>query len=804
MFRNYLKTGFRNLKGNLTFTLLNILSLVIGSLVVYLAIGYLNFENSYDRFHENSEDLYRVVRTQRSQDYATIGFADWSQTSAEDQLRQIQVFKEINGVEDASQFIISNEPEFLRYKNIDLEQDDILITNTPESFSEMFSWRVLSGSLKNFSTIKNSVIINESTAKKITSGSIQELINQTVEIADKHYTISAVIKDVPKNSHFDFQIAISEDQIPYWGSNLYLQLSENANPKTVLQQFNRDILKANPNLAESDTYKGHYLQKITDIHLNSNILYELKTPGNPTYIYLISAFGILIILITLFNYTNFTIAIKTKQSRTIGIRKVLGASNKAIAVQFLMEAILLVFFTLPVLVLCLILVLPEFNRFMKVGLASNALFDLNAMTTILLMLILFGILASIAPLIILAPKKIPGLLKDKLNDKKFETFSIRKFLIISQIAILIGVSSVSFFMYQQITYIQDKDLGFQKDGVLYAYSSPESLELFQQELKSIPEITYVGNGSTFGIEQFNQLEYKLEGQETIFDDSNQFYLDYEAIKAYDLKTNLSQSIFEKNDRKNRTLINKSAAERFSEIKGIRIEELIGTKVITEPSYQNEDGSYGIPFTIDGFYEDINAFSLKESIKPYFITVSDRVRMGGTSIISYNPDQTERVIRKIKKAYANLDNSYPLKIEFLDKKYEQLHDQEVKTANLIFTLNAIAVILASIGITGISLVLIVGRKKEIGIRKVLGASVIQILRLSVREYGYFVLIGLLVSTPVAWWIIKKWLNNFAYSISIQPWVFMIAALLVLILSGLIVSIVSYKAALTNPVKSLKTE
>ena len=804
MFRNYLKTGFRNLKGNLTFTLLNILSLVIGSLVVYLAIGYLNFENSYDRFHENSEDLYRVVRTQRSQDYATIGFADWSQTSAKDQLRQIQVFKEINGVEDASQFIISNEPEFLRYKNIDLEQDDILITNTPESFSEMFSWRVLSGSLKNFSTIKNSVIINESTAKKITSGSIQELINQTVEIADKHYTISAVIKDVPKNSHFDFQIAISEDQIPYWGSNLYLQLSENANPKTVLQQFNRDILKANPNLAESDTYKGHYLQKITDIHLNSNILYELKTPGNPTYIYLISAFGILIILITLFNYTNFTIAIKTKQSRTIGIRKVLGASNKAIAVQFLMEAILLVFFTLPVLVLCLILVLPEFNRFMKVGLASNALFDLNAMTTILLMLILFGILASIAPLIILAPKKIPGLLKDKLNDKKFETFSIRKFLIISQIAILIGVSSVSFFMYQQITYIQDKDLGFQKDGVLYAYSSPESLELFQQELKSIPEITYVGNGSTFGIEQFNQLEYKLEGQETIFDDSNQFYLDYEAIKAYDLKTNLSQSIFEKNDRKNRTLINKSAAERFSEIKGIRIEELIGTKVITEPSYQNEDGSYGIPFTIDGFYEDINAFSLKESIKPYFITVSDRGRMGGTSIISYNPDQTERVIRKIKKAYANLDNSYPLKIEFLDKKYEQLHDQEVKTANLIFTLNAIAVILASIGITGISLVLIVGRKKEIGIRKVLGASVIQILRLSVREYGYFVLIGLLVSTPVAWWIIKKWLNNFAYSISIQPWVFMIAALLVLILSGLIVSIVSYKAALTNPVKSLKTE
>jgi putative ABC transport system permease protein len=805
MFKNHIKTAFRSLRNNATFTILNLVSLVVGLMVIYIAIGYLRFENSYDEFHENSEQLYRVGRTQRTQDYATVGFSSWSDTDAANQLNRMRVINDMTGIEDASQFIISNDLEYLNYRDIELEQKGILTTNTPASFTQMFTWDLIIGNFETFSKVKNSVVLNETTARKLTTGSLQKLINKPLEIAGETYTIAAVIKDVPANSHFDFQIAAHREIIPYWGSNVYVQLIEGANTEKVLQQFNTDILKADPNLATNDTYKGHFFQKMTDIHLKSNILYELKTPGNSTYIYLIGAFGILIILITIFNYANFTIALKTKQSRTIGVRKVLGASNGSIALQFTIEAMMLVMGALPFLILCLIIAIPEFNQFMQVDLISNPLLNLETLALITGVSLAIGLLASIVPTILLASKDVLSLFKAKLTERKFENFSVRKYMIISQIAILIGVTSVSYFMYQQISYINNKDLGFQKEGLLYTFSSPENLDVLQEKLRAIPEVKVVGNGSSFGIDLFNQLEYKLEGEETIFDDSNQFYLDYNAIKAYDIKTTLPESVFESSvNRPNRNLINRSAAEHFAKIKGVPVNELIGTQIITEPTYQNEDGVYGLPFTIDGFYEDVNAFSLKESIKPYFITVSDRVRMGGMSIVSYDPNMTQTTVQKIQQTYAGLDYPFPLQIEYLDDKFEALHAQDTKTAQLIFILNGIAILLASIGITGVTLLLIVGRTKEIGIRKVLGASVAQILKLSVKEYVTFVVIGLVISAPIAYWVTSLWLNDFAYSTSIQPLVFVAAAVLVLGLTVMIVSIVSYKSAVANPVQSLKTE
>jgi putative ABC transport system permease protein len=781
------------------------ISLVIALLVVYISIGYLRFENSYDTFHENSEQLYRVGRTQRTQDYATVGFGNWAETTAEKQKQQIQIIKDIAGIENTTHFIISNDTEFINYGDKELIEEGILTTNTPKSFTEMFSWELLSGSYQTFGDVENSVIINETIAKKLNTGSIDNLINSSLTIAGESYTIAAVIKDVPQNSHFDFKMATHRDQIPYWGSNVYVQLNEKSDPANVLKQFDKDILIANPGLATNPTYKNHFFQKITDIHLKSNILYELKAPGNTTYIYLISAFGLLIILISVFNYANFTIALKSKQSRVIGVRKVLGASNSSIALQFFIETVLLALLSLPFLLLTIFIVVPYFNTFMGVAITANPFINLEALGIVLSMSLIIGIIASIAPSIMLASQNTLGLLKEKLNDRKFEHFSLRKYVIISQFVILIGVSSISFFMYQQISFINNKDLGFQKEGVLYTFTSPDDLDVFQEKLKAIPGVRHVGNGSSFGLEPFNQLRYRLDGFETVFDDSNQFYLDYAAIQAYDLQTTLSPEIFDSSEnRVNRNLINRSAAIRFAEMKGVTVEELIGTQIITEPEYQNEDGSYGFPITIDGIFKDINVFSLKESISSYFITVSDRVRMGGMSIVSFDKNATANTVSQIKELYATSNRSFPLTIEFLDEKYEQLHKNDEQTAQLIFILNGIAILLASLGIIGVTLLLIVGKTKEIGIRKVLGASIVQILKLSIKEYIYFVLIALVISTPIAWWIANVWLDNFAYRTPVQPLAFIVVGVLVFCLSAVIVSIVSYKSAVANPVNSLKTE
>lgn len=806
MVKNSLRIALRSLKGNPLFTFLNMTSVVIGLLVIYMAIGYLKFERSYDEFHANSENLYRVGRTYRAQDYAVVGFGNWNESMAEEQRKQINSIKSIPAIENATQFFVTNEAEYIRYGDLQIEQDKILSTNAPAGFVEMFSWDLLAGSFDTFKKVRNTIILNATTADKLSANTdYTSLIDQTITIADQTYTVAAIIKDVPKNSHVDFSIATHIDRIDYWGSHMYVQLLSAASPTMVEKQFNDEMLRIDPALATNTTYKGNFFQKLTDIHLKSNILYELKTPGNVSYMYLIGAFGLLIILITLFNYANFTLALKTKQSKVIGVRKVLGASSKRIASQFVIEAIALVVLSLPLLFMVIYLTVPFFNDFMEVALARNPFQDIAMVAILLLVSLVISVLASLAPAVLLSSKNTLSLFKEKLNEKRFERFSMRKYLIVSQFAILIGVTSVSYFMYQQIQFIENKDLGFQKEGILYTFSSPDDIDIFQQELEAIPEIKKVGNGSSFGIETFNNIRYKLEGLETVFEDSNQFYLDYDAVEAYNLQTTLLPSIFKnKEEHTRRTLINRSAAERFANLKGISVNDLIGSQIITEPDYQNEDGSYGFPFTIDGIYEDINAFSLRESVAPYFITLSDNVRMGGMSIVSYDTNSTESTIAKINAAYASMENTFPLSIEFLDENYQQLHDTDTKTATLVFILNGIAIFLASIGIIGITLLLIVGRTKEIGIRKVLGATVPQLLKLSVKEYVSFVMIGLVISTPLAWWVTQNWLNNFAYRVDLQPLVFVVVAIAVLTLATIIVSIVSYRSASANPVESLKTE
>ncbi|MFP2995204.1 FtsX-like permease family protein [Spongiivirga sp. MCCC 1A20706] len=802
MITSYLKTTFRSLIANPVFTGLNVFGLIVGFSVMYLASGYLIFENSYDTFHENSEELYRVARKIRSQDYAVVGFND---STAEEQEKQIETIKNITGIKNATQFMVFNEVEYLNKDGKNYEIKQVLHTNTPESFVKMFSWQILSGSLDSFYDSPNTVMLTESEAKRIFEQDISQVVGETVEIDGINFRIAAVIKDVPKNSHFDFQLALNQKTINYWGSHLYVQLAPKIDLAGLKTTFDSEMKKIIPRLANSEIHKGHFFQPITDIHLKSNILYELKTPGNIQYIYIIGIVGFLILVITIFNYTNFTLALKAKKSKTIGVRKVMGASSNNIVKQFVVEAIVLVILCMPVTFLLISVITPIFNEFMGVQLASNMLTEPLTLLYFVILALVFGVLSSIAPAFLLSKRKAITLFNEKLKEKSFQQFSLRKYLVISQFSILIGVTCVSYFMYQQIKYIEDKDVGYNSKNLIYTYSSEETLDLFQKEIRAIPGVNYVGNGSSFAIETFNNINYKIEDSDEVFSDSNQFYLDYDAIQAYQLKTTLSPEIFNSTEKRfRRTLINRSAAERFAAIRQVSPDNIIGMTVVTEPSYQNEDGTMGFPFTVDGIYEDINVFSLKENITSYFITVSDRVRMSGRSIVSVDASIMPEVVNKIKAIHSDLDEKNPLQIEYADNSFQELHKQDSKTANLIFILNFLATFLAFSGIIGITLLLVVGKTKEIGIRKILGASLYAILKLSVKEYISFIIVSFLIGAPIAWIVIRKWLSNFAYKVQIQPTVFLLVPLFTFLLIALVVGGVSFQAARANPVKSLRTE
>lgn len=374
MFLNLFKITWRGYLRNRAFTVINLASLTVGLFVAFVAIGYIRYELSFDTFHKNADSIYRLGRTYRSQDYGVVGFAKWNDTSGEEQRQQIESLKKVTGIKNTLQFITSVAPEFAESGNQKIEVDQILTTNTPQAFCEVFSWTVRQGSLNNFYSGYDKIILTASTAQKLfgeTALSNPNLIQQQVRVAGQVYSLVAIIDDVPLHSHVDFNLVLSQPRLDYWGSRIYVQLDENVDKLAAEKEINATIPHLYPALSQDALYQSHFLQPIKDIHLKSNILYELKPPGNQNYLLLIGCFALFIVVLTLFNYANLSLALKSKQSKGIGVRKALGAMHSAIAGQFVFEGILLAFFALPLVAFSIHLLIPYFNSLMGVNLPSN-------------------------------------------------------------------------------------------------------------------------------------------------------------------------------------------------------------------------------------------------------------------------------------------------------------------------------------------------------------------------------------------------------------------------------------------------
>ncbi len=805
--KNKLQIALRGFRNERLFTSLNLLSLTIGLVVAYTAIGYLRFEWSYDRFHKNADSVFRLVRTYRSQDYSVVGFSNWDSALNTEQQRQLESIKNTPGVTDAAQFITSPGSVFVEANGRKIGEKDLLTTNTPRAFCSLFTWSLRQGSFADFGQGTNKVILTATTAQKIFGPDAltnPDLIQKPVKIGADFFTLAAIIDDVPPNSHVQFTMVLSRPRIPYWGSRVYVQTEQGTVSERVAGQINASIARFNPKLAADPLYKKHYLQPITDIHLRSAILYELKTPGNPLYLLLIGGFAVFIVIITLVNYANLSLAIQSKRSRSIGVRKVLGASGWGVASQFILEGVLLALVAVPLAILLIATGMPAFNTLMGVAIPVNVLSEPIALLTLLLLAVLLGGLSSSFAAIHLAWKHSLALFKNNLRGQATQTVSTRKYLVVSQFVVLITITSVSYFITQQLDFIQNKELGYQKEGILYVYSSPEKQTRFQEQLRQVSGVKSVGNGSSFGIMPFNQGTYKLQGTEQVYDDARQLYLDPEALQAYGLKTSFGKTLTPQNRPATYTIINRTAAEKLAVQQQVPVESLIGKTIITEPEYVDENNRAGFPFTVAGIFEDINVFSLHEKVEPYFITVARDLRMDGRTIVRYDPATTAQTLASIGALYARLGEPAPLEIDYLDAQLAALYQQDNQTATLLFSFNLIALLLAGLGLAGITIFLTVARTKEIGIRKVLGASSLSIIRSTTGEYVVLIGLGLVVSWPLAWYLADKWLNNFAYHVPIQQGVFVGVGALVLLFTTLIVGVIAYKASLKNPVSSLRSE
>lgn len=803
MYFNAIKIAIREYLRNSAYTALNLISITIVLVICYLGVGYLLFENSYDKFHANSSNIYRLVMDYRAQSYSVIMFPSGAEPEAQKQIKMVTAINDLPEVKAACQFITSPATEYLAYNNKKIPQDGLLYTNTPKDFVSIFEWQPVLGSLKDFAKSGNRILITESVATKLVGDSFllnSEIIGSQIQIGGNPYLISAIIRDVPANSHFTFQVAINDERLNYWGSRIYVEKESSTETKQVENRINETIALTNPKLAQDELYKGHYLQPISAIHFNSSILYELKQPGNKHYMLLIALFTCFIFAVGAFNYSNITLALYSRKHKSLGTKKVMGASQFDIGFQIWIDSLILSLLAIPTAILILAFVVPPFNSLLEVDLQYNILNGWSMISFLFLLSLVISAFASISPLVSLSGKPILRLFKGSLPSVNILKMPLRNYLVVSQFIILITISSLAYFVSTQLNFVSTKALGYKTDNIVYAYTSPENAIKFQEQLKSIPGIEHVGNGSNFGTENYNGTTYKLPDREEIYDNARQIYLDKEALKAYGIQTNLSSlpdNTF--------TLINRTAAENIARLKKIRPEEVVGLTIITEPEYTNpETNSQGIPFVVAGIFEDINLFSLHERVEPYFLTISQNVQMDGRTIIGLAKSMDDNLLKSIEAEYAKLGEEYPLQLARLSDNVTSLYKQDEQFGKLVSYLTFVAFTLSSLGFIGMTVFALRSKVKEIGIRKVLGAGEIEIIKMMLIGYIPLVMVSLVIAWPTAYALTQSWLQEFAYRIEISQWIFPVVGFITLAITSMLVAIVSGRAAHANPVESIRNE
>ncbi|SFR51485.1 putative ABC transport system permease protein [Robiginitalea myxolifaciens] len=807
---NYLKIGWRNLGRKSFYNLINLTSLTIGIVCAVLAILYIDYETSFDDFVPESERIYRVGQNLRSQEYSMIGFEDYNSSTAEKQQIHIDAIRKATGVEAACQFFIFDNPQYINTGEDRLETTKILQTNTPNSFLELFGWEWIVGSKEQFTNDPRTVLFTESEAERFygMDWNADKVIGQSIVIDTTAFTIAGVLKDVPSNSHLDFNVVIHQRRIDYWGARTYVKAANGTDGTAIKRNLDLKIGEINPRLSRSELFGGFTLDRLQDIHLNSDKLYEIKPPGDKQYLYIFSIISSIILLLTISNYTNLSIAMNASRMREIGMRKIFGASQVSVSKQFLIEALLIALLSTPLIIVLLIFIIPRLNAFMGVAIATDFWAQGSFWLLLISLLILVGLLSGLYPSIFLSNRKITSLFKGNMVKDRSSSFTVRKAIITFQFGLLIGLCSLTLFVNNQLEFISDKDLGYQKENILYVdiNSNWETFTAFRNELNSISGITGVGTGSDMGTTPYNQTTYRLKDTDQVFDDAYNVYFDYASLKLLGIETSILDYLDNPlNAPSNIVLINETAAQKLSTQFNIPKEDLIGRTIIEEPEYTDEEtGEVGFPFQIGGFTSDINVFSLKEKITPMFVRVYRQSDYAYLASISYDESISETVLQSVEAAFKKVKPNDTFMYEFLTQNVNALYEQEQKIGRLCVYFSVIAFLVAILGLIALTAYLTTLKRKEIGMRKILGASTLGIVKLFNKEYLPLLVFAFFVAAPVTYLGVSRWLSTFAYRIDINLMVFLLATVLTLAISSAAVSLVTLRVIRSEPVEALREE
>lgn len=785
MIKNYFKIALRNIKRYTAHSILNISGMAIGMACAILILLWVQDEWSYDRHFKNAENIYRVIEKQ----YFSEG--EISLVAATPSVLAKALKEEYPEIIRSARYA---NPGFPMQKGKEFIEAKIAIVD--KEFLTMFDINFIQGDFKSALNGTHDILITESLAKKYYNN--EDPIGKILTSGNGQwvFTITGVVKSPPHNSHLQFDILFPFEFLAQIGTPVndwgflcynYIELRKDAESKMVDEKI-RGFIKKHNKGSNSDIF----LQNIKKIHLFSSrkFAYDISGNGDITYVRIMSIIAVFILLIACINFMNMATAQSARRAREIGLRKVAGASKRKIVFQFLGESLLIVFVAHLIAMILVELLLPGYNNLTGKQLAVQ--YQSFGLYLGLITVVLFcGLLAGSYPALYLSSLKPMNIIKGVIN-KNPGNAQFRKVLVIFQFSLSILLIICTLIVRSQLYYLQNKNLGYNKDNIGYfvfdVNPRDPQLETFKKELRKNPDIVSITRAryNPVNVEgTWTNINWsgKKEGDNVLFYGLG---ADEDYAKTFQLELKEGRFFSSEFSTDNTALvINEQAAK------------IMGFK---NPIGEIISSGDGAKFTIIGVVKDFNFKSLHTKIDPLIIGLEPC----NTFFIRMEPDKIISTIESIKKTYKSFNNPNPLNFHFLDDDFDNLYQTEQRMSKIFGYFSFLAIIISCLGLIGLSSFMTERRTKEIGIRKANGAKSNEIFSLLSKEYVIWVMISLIIACPIAWYAMDKWLQNFAYRININWWVFALTGVVVLIIALLTVSIQSYKAARKNPVEALRYE
>jgi len=809
MIKNYLKIAIRNLSKSKGFSAINIIGLSVGLATCLLIMLYVMDELSYDKFNKKADRIYRVDGD------IQFGGNHFNLASAPEpmgpalkkdypQVEQYVRFRSYGG------FLVKKDNENL------MESKVVYVDST---LLDVFTLPLIDGSARTALKDPKTVVITEKIAKKYFN-TTENVVGKSLTINDTtNLKITGILKDIPTQSHFNFDFFVSLNgsiqdwEVNNWVSNnenTYIVLKKGADPKELEAQFDKMVEKyVGPQVAalmnikmdefkKSGNYDRYSLTPLTSIHLHSNKDAELGANGSIQYVYIFSAIAIFILLIACVNFMNLSTARSSNRAKEVGVRKALGSMRKSLIAQFLTESVLLSFIALIVAMLLAWILLPYFNQVANKEIGIGLLSRSWLLPSLIVLMLIVGLLAGSYPAFYLSSFSAIVVLKGKLAGG-FKRSWLRSSLVVFQFWISIILIIGTVVIYNQLNYIQNKKLGFDRDHVLVLENtSPlgSQAKTFEDELLRIPGVqsaTMTGFLPTS--------EWRTDGP--LFPDA-----------SLDQKSAVSAQTWTIDENYIPTLGMKMAKGRnfskefLTDSSGIIINEsaakLLGfTDPINKPLYYLKDiktrsiSSY----RIIGVIKDFNFNSLRQAITPLAFFLGSET---GKIALKIKTANIKGLISQIETKWKTMVPRQPFSFSFMDEQFNHIYKSEQRISQISISFAILAILIACLGLFGLVTYAAEQRVKEIGIRKVLGATVPNLVRMLSTDLLKLVLVSAFIAFPVAWWIMSRWLNDFAYRITITWEVFALAGFIAVLIAMITVSFQAIKAAISNPVKSLRAE